>query len=142
MPEPKDPSASCIFCAIGKKTSPARILYEDDLTIAFLDIFPLSRGHTLVIPKAHVDRLTDLPPEHYAPLLASLTEVCRRVERLSPHYNIGMNQGELAGQIVFHLHFHVIPRYKDRPAFPRQRTPIGEEEAKDVFEVLSPPSTA
>lgn len=130
---------SCIFCSIVRREAPSRIVYEDDLTLAFLDILPLSRGHTLVIPKAHVDRITDLPPAHYAPLLTTLSKVCQRVERLSRHYNVGVNQGALAGQVVFHLHFHVIPRYPDQPSFPRHRTEISDREAQEVLSVLAAP---
>lgn len=108
--------------------------------MAFLDIFPLSRGHTLVVPKGHVDRLTDLPPDHYAPLFSALSTVCRRVdERLSTHYNVGLNQGALAGQIVFHLHFHIIPRYENQTAFPRQRKAITEEDGTEMQALLARP---
>ncbi|MDE1836241.1 MAG: HIT family protein [Euryarchaeota archaeon] len=137
MPPEASPAGPCIFCSIARHEAPARIVYEDEGTIAFLDKFPLSRGHTLVVPKGHVDRLTELPREQYTPLLSTLSEVCRRVERLSRHYNVGVNQGALAGQIVFHLHFHVIPRYEDQPTFPRQRRGISDEEGKEVHGLLS-----
>ena len=126
----------CVFCSIARHASPARVVFEDELTMAFLDLFPLSRGHTLVIPKTHVDRLTDLPRSQYEAMLGSVTEVCRRIERLSGHYNVGINQGSLAGQIVFHLHFHVIPRYEDQPTYPRQRTSLDEGEADRVLREL------
>lgn len=132
----KGGAAPCIFCSIARHEAPSRIVYEDENTIAFLDIAPLSRGHTLVVPKAHVDRLTDLPPDQYAPLLSTLARVCRRVERLSTHYNVGLNQGALAGQIVFHLHFHVIPRYEGQRTFPRVRKEITEEDGRSVHGLL------
>ncbi len=132
-------ASSCIFCAIAQKRAPAYIVYEDEDTLAFLDIAPLSRGHTLVIPKAHVDRITDLPPARYASVLATVTEICRRMERLSRDYNIGVNQGPLAGQIVFHLHFHVIPRYAHQVGgFPRERLPLAPEEARALLRELGP----
>jgi histidine triad (HIT) family protein len=142
VPPSKSATSDCIFCRIVRREAPASILYEDEHAMAFLDIFPLSRGHTLVVPKQHVDRLTDLPATEYAPILSGLSEVCRRIERLSPHYNVGVNQGSLAGQIVFHLHFHVIPRYADRPAFPRQRSGITADEAKELLGILSPSGAA
>ncbi len=138
MPPASDlPQGACIFCSIARHEAPARIVHEDEQTLAFLDIFPLSRGHTLVVPKAHVDRLTDLPPDQYAPLMSTLARVCRRVEKMSRHYNIGINQGALAGQIVFHLHFHVIPRYEDQPTFPRHRRGITDQEGAEVAALLS-----
>ncbi|HYK93349.1 MAG TPA: HIT family protein [Thermoplasmata archaeon] len=114
-----DPPA-CIFCDIIHRRSPAFIFYEDDTTLAFLDLFPFTRGHALVVPKIHVDRLTELPADRYVGFLTGLAAVCRRMERLSTHYNVALNQGSLAGQIVFHLHFHIIPRYSAENPF---RTP-------------------
>lgn len=132
------PSGDCVFCQIVRRETPAHILYEDSDTIAFLDLFPLSRGHSLVIPKRHWDRITELPPDQYPRLFAALAEVCRRVERLTYHYNVGINQGSLAGQIVFHLHFHVIPRYENDGTFqgPRRRERLGNAEALRVLRDL------
>ena len=133
-------ASPCIFCAIAEKRAPSYVVYEDAQTLAFLDIAPLSRGHTLIIPKAHVDRITDLAPSQYSKLLSTVTEVCRRVERLSRDYNIGVNQGALAGQIVFHLHFHVIPRYGEPSPFgPSNRTRLTEAEAADLIARLGRP---
>lgn len=132
-------SADCIFCAIGAHKSPAHILWEDDLTLAFLDLFPLTRGHTLIIPKAHVDRLTELPREHYAAMLGTVSEMCRRTERLSDNYNVAVNQGAIAGQIVFHLHFHIIPRYREGEGFPKTRHRLEPQDAKALIETLSVP---
>jgi diadenosine tetraphosphate (Ap4A) HIT family hydrolase len=123
----------CIFCDIVAGRATASTVYEDEKTIAFLDLFPITRGHLLVVPKRHVDRLVDLPEEDYADVLRALARVCRRVERLSRHYNVGVNQGALAGQIVFHLHFHVIPRYDaNNPFAGRARTRLTEDDAHAV----------
>jgi histidine triad (HIT) family protein len=131
---------SCVFCQIVARRAPAWIVYENESNMAFLDLFPFTRGHLLVVPKRHVDRLTDLPPADHAPFLAALKELCRRVERLSHHYNVAMNQGELAGQIIFHLHFHIIPRYADGNPFQTHgRTRITESSAREVQELLSRP---
>ncbi len=129
----------CIFCAIAARRSPGHIIWENETVVAFLDIFPLSRGHVLVVPKEHVDRLTDLPPQHHAAVLGGVAEICRRIERLSDNYNVGINQGAIAGQVVFHLHFHVIPRYPHEPGFPRTRNPLEAEDARKLVEVLSAP---
>lgn len=132
---------ACIFCEIVARRSPAYVVYEDATTIAFLDLFPFTRGHLLVIPKRHVDRLTDLPVNEYTPFLTALAHVCKRMDRLSTHYNVALNQGSLAGQIVFHLHFHIIPRY-DGPnpfgASPRER--LTEASAHSVMADLTQPS--
>jgi histidine triad (HIT) family protein len=131
---------ACIFCEIVARRSPAYVVHEDATTIAFLDLFPFTRGHLLVIPKRHVDRLTDLPPAEYAPFLTALASVCKRMDRLSTHYNVALNQGPLAGQIVFHLHFHIIPRYHGPNPFgtsPRER--ISEVAAQSVMADLTRP---
>jgi len=107
--------------------------------MAFLDIFPFTRGHLLVIPKRHGARLTDIPFDDQMHLVRSLDEICRRVERrLTPHYNVALNTGANAGQIVFHVHFHVIPRYGEgNPFRAGQRERLDETEAKAVVAELS-----
>lgn len=130
---------NCVFCDIVTRRSPAWIVYEDPNTMAFLDIFPFTRGHLLVIPKRHGARLTDLPFEDQMSLIRSLDEVCRRVERLTLDYNVALNAGAKAGQIVFHVHFHVIPRYGERNPFrASSRAPLTEPDAKAVIAELSP----
>ncbi|MFZ0699492.1 MAG: HIT domain-containing protein [Thermoplasmata archaeon] len=140
MPPGTPRSEPCIFCAIVAHRAPAYLVYEDAEAIAFLDIFPFTRGHLLVVPKHHVPRLTDLAAEEHAPYIGALATVCRRAERLSPDYNVTLNQGAAAGQIVFHLHFHVIPRYGEvNPFHPSARRRLSEEEARTLVAELSPP---
>ncbi|MGI0055203.1 MAG: HIT family protein [Thermoplasmata archaeon] len=130
----------CIFCRIVARTAPAYIVYEDAEAIAFLDLFPFTRGHLLVVPKRHVPRLTDLPAEEHAGYLGALAKVCRRAERLSTDYNIALNQGAKAGQIIFHLHFHIIPRYDEgNPFHQRPRDPLSSQEANGLVATLSAP---
>jgi len=137
---PSDPASDCIFCGIVAGRLPAYVVYEDERNLAFLDLFPWTRGHLLIVPKAHVDRLRDLPEESHAPYLAALVEVCRRVERLAPDYNVAMNQGARAGQIVFHLHAHVIPRYgEENPFAVPHRQRLEEADARRLIELLRPP---
>ncbi|MCI4367105.1 MAG: HIT family protein [Thermoplasmata archaeon] len=135
-----EPSSTCIFCGIVERRLPGHIVYEDERTLAFLDLFPWTRGHLLIVPKPHVDRLRDLPKESHAPYLAAIAEVCRRVERLAPDYNVAMNQGSKAGQIVFHLHAHVIPRYgEENPFAVPHRQRLDEADARRLVEILRPP---
>lgn len=129
----------CIFCEIVARKAPAQIVDEDPKTLTFLDLFPVTRGHLLVVPKKHVDRLTDLAEADYVDFLRTLSRVCRKVERLSPHYNVSLNQGALAGQIVFHMHFHVIPRYGEgTPQWSRPRDRLSEVDAGNLTHLLSP----
>jgi histidine triad (HIT) family protein len=139
MAEGGGPDDRCIFCEIVARRAQSHIVYEDEKTLAFLDLFPVTRGHVLVVPKQHVDRLTDLPESEYAGFLRALARVCRRVDRLSDHYNVSLNQGSLAGQIVFHMHFHVIPRYGEgTPQWGRPRGRLSDEDAQRLIATLGP----
>jgi len=109
--------------------------------MAFLDAFPHSRGHTLVIPKAHYSRLTELPREDYGRMLGAVLDSCRRIERLSDNFHVGANQGALAGQVVFHLHFHIIPRYPTDDGFPTKRKKLEDKDAKVLLEILNSPKS-
>lgn len=132
--------APCIFCEIVARRAPAYIVYEDATTVAFLDLFPFTRGHLLVIPKRHGARLTDLPFEDQTAMIRTLDEMCRRSERLTPDYNVALNAGAAAGQIVFHVHFHIIPRYGEaNPFHPRARVRLEEGEASALVRELSSP---
>ena len=114
-------------------------MYEDPDSLGFLDIFPFSGGHLLLIPKRHGARITDLPFDDQTALIRSLDEICRRVEqRLAPDYNVSLNAGANAGQIVFHAHFHVIPRYGSANPFRNSaRPPLTETEARALVAELS-----
>ncbi|PMD20500.1 HIT-like protein [Hyaloscypha hepaticicola] len=101
-------SAACIFCKIVKGDIPSLKLFESDKVLAFLDINPLSRGHALVIPKHHGEKLTDIPDD-------ALTEILPVVKRLvkatgAENYNVLQNNGRIAHQEVDHVHFHMIPK--------------------------------
>ncbi|AEF95869.1 HIT family protein [Methanotorris igneus] len=104
----------CIFCKIVNKEIPAKIVYEDEDTMAFLDINPRNKGHTLVIPKKHYETLDEMPDEELAKLMKAVKKV---VEILKPlnfdGYNIINNNKPAAGQEVPHVHFHIIPRYQN-----------------------------
>ena len=105
--------ADCIFCKIIAREVSAHTVFENDHVVAFLDIHPASRGHTMVIPKVHAERLDQLDDRHIGPLFAGVKTVMRLLERaLQPGgLNVGWNHGWAAGQHVNHLHVHLIPRY-------------------------------
>ncbi|MFO1186802.1 MAG: HIT family protein [Alphaproteobacteria bacterium] len=101
-----------IFAKILKGEIPAIKVYEDASTFAFLDIMPQARGHTLVIPKAPAENLFDLPTEFAGPFLLATQKVARAVKAAvkAPGLMIAQLNGAAAGQSVFHVHFHIIPR--------------------------------
>jgi histidine triad (HIT) family protein len=103
---------NCIFCAIVACRAPATIVYEDDHTLAFLDIHPSAPGHTLVIPKVHYENLFEL--QDGDGMLQTIAHVARGLRSsLQPDgLNVLQANGHAAGQSVFHLHFHLIPRWK------------------------------
>ncbi|CAN5556472.1 HIT family protein [soil metagenome] len=104
---------SCVFCAIVAGQADAIKIYEDDDYLAFLDIRPIVRGHTLVIPKVHTVDLTDTPAETVAGLATvghRIAKAARASELAADGTNIVINDGKAAFQTVFHLHLHVAPR--------------------------------
>jgi histidine triad (HIT) family protein len=105
-----------IFARILRGEIPCHKVYEDDDTIAFMDIMPQSEGHTLVLPKAPGENIFDLPPEALAAAIRTTQKVAAAVKKAfdPPGVMIAQLNGAAAGQSVFHLHFHVVPRYEGR----------------------------
>ena len=103
----------CVFCAIAAGEIPSFKIYEDELVLAYLDINPLSRGHTLVIPKEHSSGLLDTSAETLSALVSRVKKVAGHLKKALPcdGFNILQNNGEAAGQTVMHIHFHIVPRY-------------------------------
>ncbi|MEM9653622.1 MAG: HIT family protein [Actinomycetota bacterium] len=110
----------CIFCAIVAGDAPSRKVYEDDHTLAFLDINPITEGHTLVIPKRHAVDLHDITPEDLAATARSAKVVSKLLtDRLGcDGINLLHATGAAAWQTVFHLHIHVLPRVTGDLPFP------------------------
>ncbi len=104
----------CLFCKIASGKIPSTKVYEDDAVFAFLDIYPASEGHTLVTPKKHFRDFTDMSAEDVASLFEVARKITAAVEKAfsADGSNIGINNGEAAGQEVPHVHVHVIPRKK------------------------------
>jgi histidine triad (HIT) family protein len=107
--------AECVFCKIVAGEIPCTKVFEDGLCIAFLDIGPISPGHTLLIPKAHYETIHQMPADEAAhlarhiPLLAAAVQKAVRAEGI----NVLQNNGACSGQEVFHVHVHLIPRWPE-----------------------------
>jgi histidine triad (HIT) family protein len=105
----------CVFCKIANHEIPSKIVYEDDKLLAFLDINPVTKGHTLIIPKKHFDNFSDCDSD----LVKDIHEVSKILVKryqaiLNPNgFNLLSNMNAAAGQSVFHVHFHLIPRYDE-----------------------------
>ena len=105
--------ANCIFCKIVQGDLPCVKVFEDSLTLAFMDINPVGPGHVLIIPKAHAADILSVPAQQLQAVTASVQRVAIACQAaLQPDgMNIMQANGAVAGQTVFHLHFHVIPRW-------------------------------
>ena len=104
----------CIFCKIIAGELPSSKVYEDDEVVAFLDIAPTRPGHTLIVPKAHCDNVTDCYPQVLAQMIQAAQKIAPAVVKATgaDGFNLGVNSGAAAGQVIFHLHMHLIPRHK------------------------------
>jgi len=128
----------CIFCKIASGEIPAEKIYENEKVVAFLDISPVNPGHTLVIPKTHHENLVDTED-------GLLCEIILTVKKLAPvimkavgaaGYNLGVNSGSAAGQVVFHTHFHIMPRFAGDGHAHWSKKPYKEGELTEVAEKI------
>lgn len=107
--------AECLFCKIVAGEIPSYQVYQDGNVMAFLDIHPCARGHAVLIPKKHFESLKDIPEKDIQKILTGLHLAIRRVDTvMNPDgMNIGINERPAAGQAVPHVHWHIIPRWKN-----------------------------
>lgn len=133
--EKRDPD-NCVFCRIIEGRAHSHKLYENDLAIAFLDTYPIVPGHTLIMPKVHISDMTDVP----GGLVAAVFDIAKLISR--SFYSLGysavnymVNEGADAGQVIFHVHCHVIPRKPEDGLdfrMKRSRMPVEEMEQTAV----------
>jgi histidine triad (HIT) family protein len=105
--------SDCLFCRIIAGQVPSQKVYEGEAAVAFLDVMAAARGHTLVVPRRHAASLGELPDEAVGGLFGAVKTVMGKLERAlrAPAFNVGWNHGTGAGQHVFHLHVHILPRF-------------------------------
>ena len=108
----------CIFCKIAKKEIPAKIVTETEKSIAFLDTFPLSRGHTLIIPKHHYEKVQDVTVDDNTDLFETLHKVISKVDKITGSTLLAIHNGKGSGLEIPHVHVHLIPRQPDDLAGP------------------------
>ncbi len=128
----------CIFCKIINKEIPAPIVYEDDKILAFLDINPVNKGHTLVIPKEHYKNIYKTPDEILGYIMSVAKKIAIKLKESveAEGINIHMNNDEVAGQSVFHTHIHIIPRMSTDGYKHWKGTPYKEGEIEKILEKL------
>ena len=130
----------CIFCDIVLGKLPSYKLYEDDLFVVILDRFPVNPGHALIIPKYHSEDIFGLCEKEAPQIMPLAQKIAAKIkETLSPDgFNIIQNNGKAAGQVVFHYHMHIIPRYEGDgiKIHPRSKN-VTEAELEDIAAKLS-----
>ncbi|MBI3412936.1 MAG: HIT family protein [Candidatus Aenigmarchaeota archaeon] len=134
----KDPN--CVFCKIVANEIPSKKVYEDESFLAFLDINPANTGHTLIIPKTHYQTIISIPEDDLFALSKTIKRLATamRETMTAEGLNLHQSNGTVAGQVIPHLHFHLIPRYKDDGfsfAWPHKQVP--DEEMESVRKKLA-----
>jgi histidine triad (HIT) family protein len=104
----------CLFCNIINKKQDAHVIFEDDSHIAIMDKYPIQKGHSLVIPKSHHEKIIDMTNDEVGKLFSRVPTVARGIIAATgaDGFNLGQNNGRSANQIIPHVHVHIIPRYQ------------------------------
>ncbi|MGI0065335.1 MAG: HIT family protein [Nitrosotalea sp.] len=131
----------CIFCNIVNGTISAKKLYETENSLAFLDAFPLTRGHTLVIPKNHYDKVQQMSKQDNGDLFEAVQVIAGKLESISSSVLIAIHNGKESGQEVPHVHVHLIPRNTSDGAGPvhnmfSKRPSLDENEFEQIVKII------
>ena len=130
---------NCLFCKIIRGEIPVAKLYEDEHTLAFLDIMPAAKGHALVIPKHHGKTLLDIPSEELCHTIKIVQKIAAATVKATgaEGFNIHQSNSEAAGQVIPHVHFHIIPRKgKDGLTFENKRNEGKKTELEKMQEKI------
>ena len=129
---------NCIFCKIIANEIPSHKVYEDENVLAFLDIAPVNPGHTLVVPKKHYANLEEISADELCLVIKAVKKVGQAIKSglKAPGYNIAVNNDPVAGQVVPHLHFHLIPRKEGDGHQLWQQGKYNEDEAENIVNKL------
>lgn len=133
----------CLFCKIIRGEIPSQKVYEDERSFAFLDIGPVNLGHTLIVPKEHHQDFAAMPEEEVGTLFVAVQRVAKAAAAAvgAPGFNIGINTGTTAGQVVMHAHVHVMPRFEGDglKLWPKREISLSDMEkaAEDIRRALA-----
>ena len=132
---------NCIFCKIIQGEIPAKIINETKKSLAFLDAFPLTKGHTLVIPKKHYEKIQDMSTEDNSDLFETVHKVSAKVDKITNATLIAIHNGKQSGQEIPHVHVHLIPRSPEDSAGPvhsmfKETPKLSEEDMNELYEKL------
>ena len=125
---------NCIFCDILSGNRSAHFLYEDEIHVAFLDKYPIDLGHSLVIPRDHHERITDMDPEAVGKLFTLVPKIASAILSTTnaDAFSLGQNNGRAAKQIIPHVHVHIIPRYNQKGTVWTKRSISNDDELNDL----------
>ena len=125
---------SCIFCDILDGKRDGHILYEDDLHIAFLDKYPIDVGHSLVIPRKHHEKITDMNPQDVGNVFSLVPKIASAILDATgaDAFSLGQNNGRAAKQIIPHVHIHIIPRYNHKGTVWTKRQISNDDELSEL----------
>lgn len=131
----------CIFCRISKGEIPTKVISKTDKSIAFLDAFPLTRGHTLVIPKNHHEKIQHMSAEENSDLFSTVHRLISKVDKLTGATLVAIHNGAEAGQEIPHVHVHLVPRSADDSGGPIHRLfnstlNLSDSETNEIYEKL------
>ena len=132
---------NCIFCKIIQGEIPAKIIKETEKSLAFLDAFPLTKGHTLVIPKKHYEKIQDMSTEDNSDLFEIVHKVSAKVDKITNATLIAIHNGKQSGQEIPHVHVHLIPRSPEDSAGPvhsmfKETPKLSNAEINELYEKL------
>ncbi len=131
----------CIFCKIINGEIPIKKIMETDKSLAFLDAFPLAKGHSLVIPKTHYEKVQNMTPEDNADLFETVRQVTSKIDNIAGAELLAIHNGEESGQEIPHVHVHIIPRRKDDSAGPvhsmfKNRPTLSDQEFNELLKQI------
>ncbi len=125
---------SCLFCDILDGKEDGHFLYEDDLHVAFLDKYPFDVGHSLLLPRKHHEKITDMTPEEVGNIFSLVPKIAKAILEATgaDAFSIGQNNGRAAKQIVPHVHIHIIPRYNSKGAVWTKRQIASDDDLSEL----------
>lgn len=125
---------SCLFCDILDGKSDGHFLYEDNSHISFLDKYPIDVGHSLVVPKKHYEKITDMTPEDVGNAFALVPKIAKAILDATgaDAFSLGQNNGRAAKQIIPHVHIHIIPRYNNKGTVWTKRQISNDDELSEL----------
>ena len=128
----------CIFCEIIQGKRKGYFIYEDDTHVAFLDKYPIDQGHSLVLPREHFEKVTDMTAEKVGELFSKIPKIAKAIIKTTnaDAFSLAQNNGRAAKQIVLHVHVHIIPRFNHKGTIWTKRDIKNDDELKILAEKI------